>query len=160
MWHKHGDYTIKILRCKIVLILWVWIQNYLELAINKKSQFLGKYSHTFYENLAKFSVILVIFRCQIHEEPIFRFQVQIKAGALFSIFPPILNFQKMVKITEFLPKKSGNHDILFLGEISLYLSKKLTFFFWIDVFLISRFSFFYSALFFCRWLSLFWEDNG
>ena len=92
-------------RCKIVLILWVWIQNYLELAIIKKSQFLGKYSHTLDENFAKFSVILVIFRCQIHEEPIFRFQVQIKAGALFSIFPPILNFQKMVKITEFFTEK-------------------------------------------------------
>ena len=69
-----------------------------------------KYSHIFDKNFAKFSVILVIFRCQIHEEPFFRFQVQIKAGALFSIFPPILNFQKWSKFMIFHQEKSEIQD--------------------------------------------------
>ena len=127
----------------------------------KKIQLSEKYSHIFDENFAKFSVISVIFGCQIHEEPFFRFQVQIKAGALFSIFPPILNFQKMVKIYDFSPKKiCKSWNSVFMKKNIIVSVKKLTFFFWIGVFLISRFSFFYSALFFCRWLSLFWEDNG
>ena len=142
---------------------WFWSKNDVKPGARdkQKSQFLGKYSHTFNENLAKFSVILVIFRCQIHEETIFRFQVQIKAGALFSIFPPILNFEKMVKVIEFFAKKSLEIMALyFWGKYHCICHKNLLFFFWISVFLISRFSFFYSALFFCRWLSLFWEDNG
>jgi len=64
----------------------------------------------FGENFAKFSVDLVIFGCQIHEEPFFRFQVQIKAGALFSIFPPILNFQKWSKFMIFHQEKSEIQD--------------------------------------------------
>ena len=80
----------------------------------------------------------------------------------FSIFPPILNFQITIKIFEFFNKKICKFRNSRFLENSYHCICQKTYFFLLNrcLRLISRFSFFYSALFFCRWLSLFWEDNG
>ena len=139
---------------KIICLVY-FIPKYLKKSPNKKnSQFSKIHSHNFCRKNSEISSILVIFGRQIHQEPKILISSSNWSRRFIFDFPAIfLIFEKMFKIDHFLPKKMRKILVplyfwIFYGKMSLCLSKKLTFFFWLGFFLISRFSFFYSALFF------------